>query len=242
VDFNTRVWFVRRKKRLAEAPSFASTKAVAFDGVDGFGSADKAVMPGGTEASVYMRFRHAYTGATGSRKYIINGSSSAPRLYLAFFESNGNLLAFNSTANNYTFFARPTEDIWHTLLWTYDQSSGHRAWIDGVAQTPISPTGSPGAYGAGTTQDVSISSQNSASYANGATVDIAELAFWTTQQSAIQADLYNGGVPPDLTPFAPVAWYRMGDGPDDTNTLIQDLAGSASMTLTNVSAGEIIDL
>jgi hypothetical protein len=48
---------------------------------------------------------------------------------------------------------------------------------------------------------------------------IDEFAAFNSVLSASQiSDIYNSGVPGDLSPFSPLGWWRMGDGVGDTNS------------------------
>jgi len=64
---------------------------------------------------------------------------------------------------------------------------------------------------------------------------IDEFAFWNSALSASDiTDIYNSGVPTDLTSLSPVGWWRMGDNDGGTGTTITDQgSGGNNGTLTN---------
>ena len=64
---------------------------------------------------------------------------------------------------------------------------------------------------------------------------IDEFAFWNSALSASDiTDIYNSGVPTDLTSLSPVGWWRMGDNDGGTGTTVTDQGtGGNNGTLTN---------
>lgn len=67
-----------------------------------------------------------------------------------------------------------------------------------------------------------------------------EVAVWDSDQSANASNIYNSGSPDNLSTYAPLHWWRMGDSDspsdgDTTPTTIPDIGsdGSNSLTLTN---------
>ena len=70
---------------------------------------------------------------------------------------------------------------------------------------------------------------------------IDEFGYWNQALTASQvSNLYNSGVPTDLTTFSPSAAhvYRMGDG--DTYPTIEDKVGSADQTMTNMASSNFV--
>lgn len=64
---------------------------------------------------------------------------------------------------------------------------------------------------------------------------VDEVAIWSTPLSASDiTDIYNSGVPTDLTSYSPNGWWRMGDDDSGSGTTITDQgSGSNNGTLTN---------
>lgn len=70
---------------------------------------------------------------------------------------------------------------------------------------------------------------------------IDEFGYWDQELTATQvSNLYNSGVPTDLTTFTPSAAhvYRMGDG--DTFPTIEDKVGNADQTMTNMASSNFV--
>ena len=78
-----------------------------------------------------------------------------------------------------------------------------------------------------------IGSFNGASLFLNGYVD--EVAIFNSALSASDvSDIYNSGVPADLTSLSPVNWWRMGDNDGGTGTTITDQgSGGNNGTLTN---------
>ena len=78
-----------------------------------------------------------------------------------------------------------------------------------------------------------IGSQNGSGYFLNGYVD--EVAIFNSALSASDvSDIYNSGVPADLTSLSPVNWWRMGDNDGGTGTTITDQgSGGNNGTLTN---------
>jgi len=68
---------------------------------------------------------------------------------------------------------------------------------------------------------------------------VDELAFWDTDKSADISDIYNGGVPFNLTSQSPKNWWRMGD--EDTYPTILDNAGNTDLTMNSMTAASIVN-
>ena len=70
---------------------------------------------------------------------------------------------------------------------------------------------------------------------------IDELAIWNSDQSSNISDIYNNGIPKDLSLLsnAPSNWWRMGDG--DTYPTIQDNIGSADFTMNSMTSSDIVN-
>jgi len=61
---------------------------------------------------------------------------------------------------------------------------------------------------------------------------IDETAVWDSALSAVQIRaIYNGGTPESLTPYSPLAWWRMGDFVGGVGKLVTDVAATDSNAL-----------
>ena len=70
---------------------------------------------------------------------------------------------------------------------------------------------------------------------------VDELALFSSDQSANISDIYNSGDPFDLSTLGtpPAYWCRMGDG--DTFPTLQDVIGSADLTMQNMTVADIVN-
>jgi len=63
---------------------------------------------------------------------------------------------------------------------------------------------------------------------------IDSVGLWSSALTAGQIlEIYNGGIPFDLSGYSPAAWYRMGDGDNPGGTTITDRAGQNNGTTEN---------
>ena len=62
-----------------------------------------------------------------------------------------------------------------------------------------------------------------------------EVAYWNTALSESDLnDIYNSGVPKDISSYSPISWWRMGDNNSGSGTTITDVgSGSNDLTLAN---------
>ena len=66
---------------------------------------------------------------------------------------------------------------------------------------------------------------------------IDEWAWIPTDQSSAVADIYNSGVPTDLSSLSPLFYYRMGDNDEGTgSTVTNQGSGTGNLTLNNGAA------
>ena len=72
---------------------------------------------------------------------------------------------------------------------------------------------------------------------------IDEFAVWDSDESANISNIYNGGVPLDLSSLStsPIHWWRMGDG--DTYPFLQDsgTANNCIFVMNNQTASDIVN-
>ena len=127
---------------------------------------------------------------------------------IAFTESGGNNL---------------TASAWNHILIYRDSSNNVGAYVNGKTF---------GSAGSNTsTLTLSTIGRATSIFFEG---DISNTAFWTSDQSANVATLYNGGTPETAISFSPTSWWKL----DNTTTGIQD-SGSASNNGANNGATQI---
>jgi len=122
---------------------------------------------------------------------------------------------------------------WHHVAYTYDQPTNViKGYIDGSLETP-SNTQASGTPTWETFTSFNIGSTSVGTNPFNGLID--EVAVWPSVLSASNiASIYNSGVPADLTSYAPVGWWRMGDNDSGTGTTITDQGSEGNNgTLTN---------
>ncbi len=161
------------------------------------------------------------------------------------YGSHSNYLQLNTASGTLT------PGTWQHIVITYDgDETGSQSdqvnnyynrfkiYFDGVLQ-PL--TGSSQNYGygasilAGNFRIGRLTSGNSLRDAN-----VDELALWSSDESANVADIYNSGVPHDLSIMTnpPAHWWRMGDG--DTFPIINDNIATSHFGMNNMTVADIV--
>lgn len=127
--------------------------------------------------------------------------------------------------------AMPSDTNWHHYVATFTSGTA-KIFIDGsevagtqVGINPSTISSTPGSFFIG---------RNGANdkYTDGL---LDEAALFNTAISASDVtDIYNGGVPNDISSLNPLGWWRMGDDDGGTGTTITDQgSGGNDGTLTN---------
>ena len=198
--------------------AFINTKSLAFDGSDQHltTAADSTLATKtysfwaqSADTGLNVVFDH---GSANKGGFMFNGSSGRPLLYLA--------------DNYYRYFDDTScqdDGSWHhwLLLLTTDVSNS-RLFCDGVEVSADSTSTSDGA---GLAYSTGIRLGRGGSYYFSGHLD--EFAIFDGDETGIVADLYNNGVPTDLSGTAGLEhWWRMGDATepaaDGTDDLIFD--------------------
>ena len=178
-----------------------------------------------------------------------NGNNSTRQQITLDYGSNNNKLRFISPANVVS-----NNGSWNHIMITYDggttgSSSGSlssyysrfKMFINGVEQTTTNTHNN-----FGNTTALTGSSWKLGRLANGSgymrnSCKVDELALFNSDQSANISDIYNSGDPFDLSTLGtpPPYWCRMGDG--DTFPTLQDVIGSADLTMQNMTVADIVN-
>lgn len=171
--------------------------------------------------------------------------------------SRSNLVFRYGSNNNHLEFTTPVLSVpeltWKHILISYDGGttgaasgsiasyySRFKIYIDGQLQILTNSHANYGITTGLSGQNLRVGRYNSAQYMrNGGIVE--ELALWEGDQSGDVADIYNSGVPHDLSQltYSPAHWWRMGDG--DTFPTIQDNVGNAHFVMNNMTAADIVN-
>ena len=189
--------------------------------------------------------------ANGNHIYLFyNGDNSARRqLSLRYGTSNNNLL-----------FKTPVGSVasssgWQHILVTYNGGTTgsssdsinnyynrFKMFINGVEQSTINSNSNYGITTSLSGQNLRVGRYNSAAYMrNSCKVD--ELAIFDSDQSSNVSDIYNSGVPFDLSTLTtePKHWWRMGDG--DNYPFLQDNGTEANCVfqMYNMTSADIVN-
>jgi hypothetical protein len=175
-------------------------------------------------------------------------NSSGNKLLRLKYGTNNNNLRIQTTAGSIT------TSTWHHLLVTYDGGttgssssdmadyySRFKIFIDGSEQTTNNSNANYGYTGGIDPDNFRVGRFSAGNYMrDGSKVD--ELALFDSDQSANVSDIYNSGVPFDLSTLTtePKHWWRMGD--DDTFPNIQDNGTEANCTfvMNNMTVADIV--
>ena len=202
-----------------------------------------AILSGATSCSISVWFNMASvtTGTPGLAPFTTNWIN--PNYNYIYRWYNGDLLFFvrhgtNTTSASYTW--TPTQDVWYHTVGTYDGST-IRLYLDGVQ---VATASASGALPTITSSD-EIGFYTAAYYYDG---PLSNIAYWknTVLTPAEITEIYNAGVPTDLSSFsgtAPTAWYPL-DGKNTyyngTTLVARDAIGANDMTGVNLVQENIV--
>ena len=148
-------------------------------------------------------------GSAGRDFYVIYRGTGTNKLFFGFWSPGGT----NSSVASPTFpLGNPTDGNWHHILATWDGTTDAnkiQLFVDGslIAQATANDTGIRNS----TTTNLTIGGPDTTTNTRLFYGNIDEVAIFNTDQSANVAEIYNGGVPTDLTDLSPMTWYRMGE-------------------------------
>jgi hypothetical protein len=237
-------------------PSFLNQYSYNFDGVNDVIREESLsfIPPPVISISVWVKTDFTTGGDTTNIGYIVTkddvGSkrdiilnyrgTGYNKLNFAFWSPSGVLSSLASP----TFpLGNPTDGNWHHVLATWDGTTDAnkiQLFVDGslIAQATANDTGIRNS----TTTNLTIGGPDSATNTRLFYGNIDEVAIFNTDQSANVAEIYNGGVPTDLTDLSPMTWWRMGENatwrdpqwllPSNEN---KDKASNYSMTFDGIN-------
>lgn len=219
-------------------PPFTNQYSVSFDGTDDFLHSD----PNITHASVSSYTMSAWVNFTsflnGGGVYQMRGGQSATDwTYNNFLRvdsaTSASFLHRGSggyTACNYTGI-NLSLNTWYNFSQVWD-GTNVKLYLDGAlisTTTTINTASFAGRSGYNIKFDIGRGRSS-----NSYPCKIDEFAWWDSDKSSSISDIYNSGVPTDLSSLSPVHWYRMGDNDGGTGTTITDQgSGGNNGTLTN---------
>jgi len=165
---------------------------------------------------------------------------------------------YGSTFNNLTLttpVGSVQSGVWNHYLISYDGGttgaasgsindyySRFKIFINGTQVTTTNTNNNFGNTSALNGINLRIGRYSSGNYLrNNCYID--EFAIWDSDESANISNIYNGGVPLDLSSLStsPVHWWRMGDG--DTYPFLQDsgTANNCIFVMNNMTAADIVN-
>ena len=169
------------------------------------------------------------------------------------------IFQYGSSNNNLT-LKTPVGSVlggsgWHHFLITYDGGitgansgdindyySRFKIFKNGTQLTTINSNSNYGITSALSGQNLRVGRYNNSGYMRS-NCKLDELAVWDSDQSANVLDIYNSGIPFDLSKLSvqPKHWWRMGDG--DTYPNLQDSGTEANCTFVmyNMTAADIVN-
>lgn len=230
---------------IEDAPPFANTYSLDFDGIDDHLGLT-TTLDLGINCTMSLWLKRDRTGTLE----IYLGSSANSFAWLSYIATS-NILYFKVGTTQYTFSASPIATImndttnWINICW---QRSGNslELFLNGVSMQTRTGIGTV----INTTLDTIGTNANGGS---GFLGNIDEVACWDTN-TINPADIYNGGTPTDLSLLAtpPLSWYRNGDNgsykspqwliPSDENkakvsNYSMDFDGLRYMTVGSITLG-----
>jgi len=232
----------------AQGSSFENLYSFEFDGSTDFISvadADNLSFGNGTTDSPFSISAWIKIGQTTAQGIVTKyGSTSATREWL-FYITGGKLrLLLSSTNGGYNFATGTTNlsiNTWYHVACTYDGRGGSTAYngmtlyINGIAES-VTTVNSIYVAMSNTSQNVEIGKH----LTNELLGNIDEVAIFDVELSSTEVtNIYNSGVPNDISSLSPVSWWRMGEAANYSGgawTLTDQGSGGNNGTSTTLPA------
>ena len=229
-------------------PSFNNTYSLAFDGVDDYvDCGDVSTLSNATTFTYSGWYKQSTLDVIA---YMFGSYIDVSNRVFIYTWSNG-LLNFQIEKSGTNYYARfdystaVTAGQWFHLAVVYDGSGATNAdkvkiYIDGVLMTLSFIGAFPTSTPLGTNLTTIGKVDDAAQTWNGS---IDEVALFSTTKTGLEiADIYNSGVPNDLSAISGLTnWYRNGDpdGQASYPTITDVGSGSNDGTMTNMIAADI---
>ena len=184
-------------------------------------------------------------------KIFWNGNNIARQRLILQYGSNNNNLRIQTPVNSVS-----NDGLWHHYIFTYDggatgSSSGQindyysrfKIFIDGVQQTTNNTNSNFGTTTGLITSELQIAKLSSAGSTLRNNCFIDEWACWSSDESSNASNIYNSGVPFNLSslPNPPLHWARMGDGDTYPNLLDSGSAASLTWVMQFMTVADIVN-
>jgi len=219
--------------------SFSNTKSIELDGVDDFVDIGHIAELNNASAFTYSGWYKQTT--IDQIRPLIESFVNTNNWFGVYTYTDGNMyIQFQKTNNYYGYFDYSTlisADTWFNIIVVYNGSGltnadKFKCYINGTEVTlsfvGTIPTTTPSG-----TNNLKIARADKLNATWLGKVD--EVAIWDSELSASQVtEIYNSGVPNDISSLSPLSWWRMGDG-DTAPTIIDHGSGGNNGTMTNFS-------
>ena len=232
-----------------ESTPFENVYSIDFDGTDDFlaGGSDFTSLNGISAASFSFWVKPISGGATLRYVFQIGYDAASTNSQVECYLYEG--VRINVSINTSGVFLRGdissiTYGSWNHLLIALDGSQSTNAnkgkiYVNGVDESVSQNLGSFSTF-PNASDPLYVGESKTGQY-NPFQGNIDEMAVWVgTQLTATDAaNIYNSGLPTNLSTFStpPTHWWRNGDG--DTYPTITDQIGSYNLTMNNMASGDI---
>ena len=230
---------------------FVNEYSMSLDGVDEYfnGASTFSELDGQNKATFSMWVKPTSFSVGRILFSITKNTTVGNCQVMMFVDTSARLRGFVSTTGTYIYSNASvlTLNTWHHILFCIDLSQSPvanrgRIFVDGVDQTgsgfsQLNLTTLP------TSNSELYIGEDKNGYQNPFLNNIDEFAMWVgTDQRANVSDIYNGGVPFDLSTLAtaPSHWWRMGDNDtwSGSQWTLSDNIGSYDLTSANMEEAD----
>lgn len=215
---------------------FSNTKSLLFDGVDDYvytgitttGTNDVTISCWikTTETFIYTGSRCAF----GGTDLTFGSNYTLGRLGSVFPSSTDTVVRIFNTFGT----TKLNDGNWHHIAFTYDYTTKEiKAYTDGNLEVTLVNT-------LFRSKAIAIG-WNGTALSTHFQGNVDECAYFQSVLSPTQiSDIYNSGVPTDLSDLSPYGYWRNGDG-DTYPTLTDNGSGGNDGTMTNMDAEDIVN-
>ena len=216
---------------------FTNQYSVSLDGSD-----DELTIPQGTfnlGSGVFSFSLWFNADSLNAYNTFFNISSSNTLKLATFMSSGGDIYCSNWNYNNIIASSNTINTgTWYHVAFvksTAGNAGVFKLYLNGNPLTTNTNTMNQGSDFGSEDSTSTIGKTYNASSPHPFDGKIDEFSFWNSALSASQiSDIYNSGVPNDISSLSPVGWWRMGDNNSGSGTTITDQgSGGNDGTLTN---------
>jgi len=212
---------------------FSNTKSLLFDGIDDY--VDTGITTGTNDVSITCWIKTAETFAYtesrcafGGRDLTFGGNYTLGRLGSEFSTPDKMVVRIFNTEGT----TKLNDGNWHHIAFTYNYTTKEvKAYVNGSLELTVT-------IALFRSKAIAIGWNGTAQNFEG---NVDECGLWYSVLSASEiTDIYNLGVPTDLSDLSPYGYWRNGDG-DTYPTLTDNGSGSNSGTMENMSSEDFVN-